>query len=56
MWDYLRRSGAKGFFLAISGGLDSGVVAALVFCMARLVFESFLRGAEETIKDLRRVV
>jgi len=56
MWDYLRRSGARGFFLAISGGVDSSVVASLVYCMARLVHLSCERGSKETIVALRRIV
>lgn len=40
MWDYLRRSGARGFFLPLSGGADSGAVAALVASMANMVFKS----------------
>lgn len=38
MWDYLRRSGARGYFLPLSGGADSSAVAALVASMANLVF------------------
>jgi NAD+ synthase (glutamine-hydrolysing) len=34
MWDYLRRSGARGFFLPLSGGADSGAVASLVASMS----------------------
>jgi NAD+ synthase (glutamine-hydrolysing) len=34
MWDYLRRSGARGFFLPLSGGADSASVAAMVASMA----------------------
>ena len=26
LWDYLRKSGASGYFLALSGGADSGSV------------------------------
>jgi len=33
MWDYMRRSGASGFFLPISGGADSGAVSTLVAIM-----------------------
>ena len=40
MWDYLRRSGARGYFLPLSGGADSSAVAALVASMAKLVFNS----------------
>jgi NAD+ synthase (glutamine-hydrolysing) len=40
MWDYLRRSGARGFFMPLSGGADSSSVAALVASMSKIVFES----------------
>lgn len=40
MWDYLRRSGARGFFLPLSGGADSSSTAALVASMAMLVMDS----------------
>ncbi|XP_021816508.1 glutamine-dependent NAD(+) synthetase-like isoform X11 [Prunus avium] len=33
LWDYLRRSGASGFLLPLSGGADSSSVAAIVGCM-----------------------
>jgi len=35
LWDYLRRSGARGFFLPLSGGADSAAVSAIVASMAR---------------------
>ncbi|GFZ01501.1 carbon-nitrogen hydrolase family protein [Actinidia rufa] len=38
MWDYLRRSGASGFLLPLSGGADSSSVAAIVGCMCQLSF------------------
>jgi NAD+ synthase (glutamine-hydrolysing) len=37
LWDYLRRSGAQGFFLPLSGGADSSSVAAIVGAMCQLV-------------------
>jgi NAD+ synthase (glutamine-hydrolysing) len=37
LWDYLRRSGATGFFLPLSGGSDSAATAALVGSMCQLV-------------------
>jgi len=40
MWDYLRRSGARGFFLPLSGGADSASVAALVASMSQMIFQS----------------
>jgi NAD+ synthase (glutamine-hydrolysing) len=33
LWDYLRRSGAAGFLLPLSGGADSSSVAAIVAAM-----------------------
>jgi NAD+ synthase (glutamine-hydrolysing) len=40
LWDYLRRSGARGFFLPLSGGADSASVAAMIGSMAKLVLRS----------------
>lgn len=56
MWDYLRRSGARGFFLPLSGGADSTAVAAIVASMATLVFDSIQNGNEQALIDIRRVV
>jgi NAD+ synthase (glutamine-hydrolysing) len=41
MWDYLRRSGASGFFLPFSGGLDSSTSLALVGLMCRKVLQAY---------------
>ena len=40
LWDYLRRSGARGFFLPLSGGSDSAAVASIVASMSKHVFIS----------------
>lgn len=37
LWDYLRRSGARGFFLPLSGGADSAAVAAIVASMCQIL-------------------
>ncbi|KAG8383559.1 hypothetical protein BUALT_Bualt04G0026200 [Buddleja alternifolia] len=37
LWDYLRRSGASGFLLPLSGGADSSSVAAIVGFMCQTV-------------------
>lgn len=42
LWDYLRRSGASGFLLPLSGGADSSAVAAIVGCMCQLVIKGAL--------------
>ena len=34
LWDYLRRSGGRGFFLPLSGGADSASVAAMIGSMS----------------------
>jgi NAD+ synthase (glutamine-hydrolysing) len=56
LWDYLRRSGARGFFLPLSGGADSASVSAIVASMARIVFESIKLGDLKALIDLRRIV
>lgn len=55
LWQYLVRTNSAGYFLAISGGLDSSTTALMVFGMARLVLESITEGEEKTLADLRRV-
>jgi NAD+ synthase (glutamine-hydrolysing) len=38
LWDYLRRcGGGAGYFIALSGGIDSCATATLVFSMCRMV-------------------
>lgn len=57
MWDYLRRSGARGFFLPLSGGADSAAVASLVACMSRIVFKEIQENKDQkALKTLRRIV
>jgi NAD+ synthase (glutamine-hydrolysing) len=55
MWDYLRRSGARGFFLPLSGGADSAAVASLVASMAQLVLENS-KTNPDTLKSLKKIV
>lgn len=55
LWQYLVRSNSAGFFLALSGGLDSSTTALFVFGMACLVWESITSGEGNTLADLRRV-
>ncbi|CAH1996569.1 unnamed protein product [Acanthoscelides obtectus] len=44
LWDYLRRSGQGGFFLPLSGGVDSSSTALLVYSMCTLIMENVQRG------------
>jgi NAD+ synthase (glutamine-hydrolysing) len=55
LWDYLSRTMSGGFFLALSGGLDSSSVALMVFGMCKLVLKSIQNGEESTLRDLRAV-
>jgi len=55
LWDYLRRSGQGGYFLPLSGGVDSSSSAALVFSMCRLVVEAVQQGDETALASVRRV-
>jgi len=56
LWDYLRRSGQGGFFLPLSGGVDSSSSAVLVFSMCSMVVEGVVKGSEQVLQDVRRVV
>ncbi|KNG90250.1 glutamine-dependent NAD(+) synthetase [Aspergillus nomiae NRRL 13137] len=55
LWDYLRRSGAAGFFLPLSGGIDSCATAIIVHSMCREVIKAVSEGNEQVIKDVRRL-
>lgn len=55
LWDYLRRSGAAGFLLPLSGGADSSSVAGIVRVMAELVAKAAEDGNEQVIADLKRI-
>lgn len=62
LWDYLRRcgggssNGIAGYFLPLSGGLDSCSTALITFSMCRMVMEAVEAGNETVINDLRRIV
>ncbi|GAO47416.1 glutamine-dependent NAD(+) synthetase with GAT domain-containing protein [Saitoella complicata NRRL Y-17804] len=55
LWDYLRRSKTAGYFLPLSGGIDSCATATIVHSMCRLVAQAAANGNEEVIKDARRM-
>jgi NAD+ synthase (glutamine-hydrolysing) len=60
LWDYLRRSGAKGLFLPLSGGADSASTLAIVGIMCKQVIREIYDGDEYNRKvtenDLMRIV
>ncbi|KAJ1922465.1 glutamine-dependent NAD(+) synthetase [Coemansia sp. S100] len=53
LWDYLRRSSLGGFFLPLSGGIDSCATAVIVHSMCRLVVEACQRGDTQVLADVR---
>ncbi|CUM67258.1 uncharacterized protein PRCAT00004951001 [Priceomyces carsonii] len=53
LWDYLRRSKCAGFFLPLSGGIDSCATAVIVHSMCRLVVESIRNNDEQVLKDIQ---
>ncbi|KAI9731897.1 MAG: glutamine-dependent NAD(+) synthetase [Cirrosporium novae-zelandiae] len=55
LWDYLRRCGAAGFFIPLSGGVDSCSTSLIVFSMCREVVKSVGEGNEQVLKDVRRI-
>ena len=54
LWDYLRRSGAAGYFIPLSGGADSGAVATLVGSMCQLVAKAVREKNAAVINDVNR--
>lgn len=56
LWDYLRRSGQGGFFLPLSGGIDSSSTACIVASMCHQVVDAIQRGDENVLADVRRIV
>ena len=53
--DYLRRSGLRGFFLPLSGGIDSSSTATIVGNMCNMIVAAAADGDEGVIADVRRV-
>ncbi|XKL66570.1 hypothetical protein PGB90_009990 [Kerria lacca] len=56
LWDYLRRSGQGGFFLPLSGGIDSSSVACIVFSMCHLIVQACSDGDQEVLATIKRIV
>lgn len=55
LWQYLTRTNSPGYFLALSGGLDSSTVALFVYSMARMALQAIKAGEKTVLEDLRRV-
>ena len=56
LWDYLRRSGASGFMLPLSGGADSASVASIVRVMCDLAVVAAVEEEDrQVMEDLLRI-
>lgn len=55
LWDYLRRSKASGYFVPLSGGIDSCATATIVFSMCRMVVAAIREGNIQVIEDATRL-
>jgi len=58
LWDYLRKCGARGFYLSLSGGLDSCAAVLTVYNMCHLVYDAIVnnKDADQVLSDLRKVL
>ncbi|XP_046583334.1 LOW QUALITY PROTEIN: glutamine-dependent NAD(+) synthetase-like [Haliotis rubra] len=56
LWDYLRRSRQGGFFLPLSGGVDSSSTACIVSSMCHLVCRAVQAGDKTVLEDAQRLV
>ncbi|KAK2575635.1 hypothetical protein KPH14_011898 [Odynerus spinipes] len=56
LWDYLRRSCQGGFFLPLSGGVDSASSACMVYSMCNLIVEAINKGDAQVLSDIRKIV
>lgn len=55
LWDYLRRSRTQGYFIPLSGGIDSCATSVIVFSMCRLVIKACKDGNKQVLQDVRRI-
>lgn len=56
LWDFLRRSKQAGFFLPLSGGVDSAASACIVYSMCCLVCEAVQSGNQQVLTDIQSLV
>ena len=54
LWDYLRRSGAAGYMLPLSGGADSSATATIVGNMCQMVVRAVQQGDKAVEAEARR--
>lgn len=55
LWDYLRRSGMRGFFIPLSGGADSGATLVIAGSMCQELVRAAAGGKDERLlSEIRR--
>lgn len=55
LWDYIRRCNGTGYFLPLSGGIDSCATAMIVYSMCNIVVQEVKEGNEQVIADVRKL-
>lgn len=56
LWDYLRRSGQGGFFVPLSGGVDSSSTACIVYSLCNLIVKSCEENDENVLSSIQKIV
>lgn len=56
LWDYLRRSKQAGYFIPLSGGIDSCATSMIVYSMCKLVFDEYHNENSQVIADVEFLV
>ncbi|XP_050532242.1 glutamine-dependent NAD(+) synthetase [Daktulosphaira vitifoliae] len=56
LWDYLRRSKQGGYFLPLSGGVDSSSTACIVYSMCNLIVEACHDGDNQVLNEVRTII
>lgn len=56
LWDYLRKTNASGTFLPLSGGVDSGITAMIVYYLSDRLLEAIGGGSKHVLKEVRKMV
>lgn len=56
LWDYLRKSNNNGFFLALSGGIDSCATALIVYIMSVRIFDAIKNKNDFIINELFKIL
>ena len=56
LWDYLRRSRTQGYFIPLSGGIDSCATAVIVYSMCCLVADAARRAGKTVIIFIQELI